>query len=772
MSGQEPVEKQGPTTVEKIRGLPWGIAWSVTNSVFATYTFFGSIFVLFLNQVGLDKSQIGSLLSLLPFFGIVAVFIATPVARAGQKRVFLISFSARTALALLLLLVPWVQSQFGAQATLALIIVAVGAFGLARAVGFTAYYPWSQEQIPDGMRGKVSAIRSILSNLTSMLAVLAAGWILGPNPDLGPFLILISIGVAAGAISIWTASKLPGGSPIKDPASDGGSTRGMLAAARDRSFVRYLLGIGLVTLATGSLTSFVPLFMIEQVGLSSNQAVWLETATLIGAVASGYLWGWLADRYGSKPVMVLGTYLLPLAPVAWLLMPRGVAISLYLAMGIAVVQGLVNTGWNLGSGRLLFVEIVPAAKSSPYMALYYAWAGIAGALGSILGGWLVDLTSGVSGQWWIVHFDPYSVLFFLGIALPLFATQLFRGVVADSGVSTRQFAGMFVRGNPLFAIGSLVRYRRARDERAAIAGTERLGRTRSPLTVEELIEALHDPRFNVRFEAVVAIARHGEDPQLIDALIEVLEGNEPSLSTMAAWALGRLNDERALEALRRGLDSRYRSVQAHCIRSLASLGDETMLPLMLDRLETERDVGLQMAFASAAGRLRATDAVDRLLRLLHGSTTQDARMEFALALARLVGEEHRFIQLQRRADAEPGTTFSQETTALKGRLLKAGQAPPELVAALDEAAEVLAHEDLDLGLALLAGALRLAADTLPPVEGREVATPCRAVVRECAVQMERLGPRRPEYTVLALHAADCGLLAADAHRPLDLNPLR
>ena len=713
MSSEELAASQGPTTVEKLRGLPWGIAWSVSNSVFATYTFFGSIFVLFLNQVGLDKSQIGSLLSLLPFFGIIAVFIAAPVARAGHKRVFLLSFTARTALALLLLLVPVFQAQFGPEATLALIIVAVGAFGLARAVGFTAFYPWSQEQVPASVRGKYTAIRSTLANLTGMLAVLAAGWILGPDPDLGPFMVLISIGVVCGGFSVWAASKIPGGAPVKDAASEGGTTRGMLAAARDPSFVRYLLGIGLVTLSMVPLASFVPLFMIEEVGLSSDQAVWLEIAVLVGAVASGYLWGWLADRYGSKPVMQSGVYLLPLAPLAWLLMPRGVALSLYLAVAIAVAQGLINTGWTLGSARLLFVGIVPAERRSAYMALYYAWAGIAGGVGSVLGGWLVDLTADVSGQWWIFHFDSYTLLFLMGIIFPLFSILLFRGVKADSSVTTRQFAGMFVRGNPFYALGSLVRYRRARDERAAIEGTERLGSTRSPLTVEELIEALHDPRFGVRFEAVVAMARHGEDPQLTDALIEVLEGNEPSLSTMAAWALGRLEDERALEALRRGMDARYRSVQAHCIRSLGSLGDRTMLPVMLERLETEQDVGVQMALASALGKLGATEAIDRLA----GAA---ARVGYAGCAEGIRpgnrspgGRRAPFYPVAAQGGNGAGHCLFPGDDGAQGEAVQgaAGHARDRAATSSipsDAAAEVLAREDLERGVELLAGALRLA----------------------------------------------------------------
>jgi hypothetical protein len=54
---------QEPTTVEKMRGLPWGIAADITNTIFVQFTFFGSVFILFLSELGLSKTQMGFLLS-------------------------------------------------------------------------------------------------------------------------------------------------------------------------------------------------------------------------------------------------------------------------------------------------------------------------------------------------------------------------------------------------------------------------------------------------------------------------------------------------------------------------------------------------------------------------------------------------------------------------------------------------------------------------------------------------------------------------------------
>jgi len=157
-----------------------------------------------------------------------------------------------------------------------------------------------------------------------------------------------------------------------------------------------------------------------------------------------------------------------------------------------------------------------------------------------------------------------------------------------------------------------------------------------------------------------------------------------------------------------------------------------------------------MAFASALGKMGTTEAIDPLLALLRAAETQDARMEFTLALARLVGQEHHYIRLQRRAESDPGTVLSQAVTALKSKLVKIQLSSAEIEAGLNSAAEALAHNDLPRGIDLLDDALRC----LP---AEHPTGPCGTVVQECVRQMAESGPQRLEYVILALHAFDCEL---------------
>ncbi|RIK44988.1 MAG: hypothetical protein DCC55_00460 [Chloroflexi bacterium] len=730
-----------PTVAEKLRGLPWSIGLNAANTVFTQFTFFGAAFVLFLDRLGLSKSDIGFILSLIPFSGLIAPLVAPWTARFGYKRTFLLFFLIRKLMALPLLLTPWVIRQYGAVAALAFVGGVVALFALARSVEETAYYPWNQEFVPATVRGKYSAMSNIFTALVGVLSVSVAGLVIERSTGLAGFMTLIAVGVLFGLLSVWCGLFIPGGAP-SGAALAPRPQRDVGAALHDPNFLRYLAGLAFITLGVTPIASFLPLYLGDQVGLSEGQVVLVQNGTLIGALASSYLWGWTTDRYGSRPVMLIGVILLMSMPLLWWGMPRHAGLSLVIALAIAFCQGLANLGWGIGATKLLFVTVVPTDKKMDYLALWFAWAGITAGFSQLVGGWLLDWASALDTQLWGLPLDPYSPLFLVGILAPLLSLWLLSPIRDESRVGVGQFAGIFLRGNPVLAMTSLIRYHMARDEHAAVKTTARLGQANSPLAVEELLEALADPRFNVRFEAILAIARMKPHPRLIAALGEILAGNNPSLSVIAAWALGRIGDEDALEPLRHGLDARYRSIQAHSARSLGVLRDIRVIPRLTKRLRSEPDEGLRVAYASALGNLRAGSAAPAVLELLAASDDEATRMELALALARMMEREHEFIRLWRSLRTSSGTVAAQVVTALRKRLVRSSAAD-ELLALLDLCADTLAHNDFADGAKLLAQVI----DRMP-LSARADAR--ALIIRECGRQLAVHGVARPEYLLLAL----------------------
>ncbi len=726
------------TNAEKTRHLHWNTFMNATNMVFVQFVYWGSAFVLFLDALGFNKSDIGFLLALLLLSSAIALFIAPAIARFGYKRSFVLSFGLGRVVTLGLLFVPLVRDEFGTQTTLIYVTIIVLIFALCKGIYDTAMYPWSQEFIPNTIRGRYSAVNDIAMRISGVVAIAVAGYVLAISRDLDGFILLIAIGTGFGFIATWSAARIVGGAPQPE-AAEGASLRRLIATLRDRNFAFFVVAFSAISIGSQPMYSFLPLYMTQEIGLAGSAAVWLQLGSMLGGLAATYLVGWAADRYGSKPVMLVGLALKVMLPVIWMLMPRASDWSLPVALGASVLLGIGEIAWAIGVLRLLFVGVVPSEHKSAYMAVFTASAGIATGIASLLGGWLLDASAGIQGAALFIPLDPFSPLFVLGLALTLAGIALFSRVRGDSRVSVSEFVGVFTHGNPVTAMGALVRYYRARDERQTIVLAERMSQTKSPLTEEELLEALKDPRFNVRFEAVISIARMDASPQLVDALCRILDGTELSLSVVAAWALGRLGDARALPTLRRGLDSNYRSIQAHCARALGTLGDRDSIPRLHERLRRETDKGLRMAYAAALGSLRAEEALPALCEVLRQTENEGARLELALALGRIVGREDQFIRLLRSLRQDRGSATSQAVDGLRRRIKRHGDA--ELLALAEQCANAFAREHFDDGIGLLVQIARA---------GRH-STAGRPLLDECAARLEEFGDTRSEYLLLTLH---------------------
>lgn len=423
------------TDDEKIRRLPWAFVHIATNSVFIQLAFMGPIFVLFLVELGLDKAQIGLLLAFFPLAGIVAPLVAPVVARIGYKRTFVILWGARKIVAAGLLLTPTIAARFGPDATLRFVAADMAAFALCRAVAETGMYPWMREFVPDRVRGRFAAADNILGTLFGFLAVSLAGYVIGRSTGLTGYMSLIAVGVVFGLMAVVAATFIPGGAPQRDGRSRKPDLRATRATLRDGHFVRFLAGLGLMTLAIVPLNSFLALFARERLGLPQANVILLQSAVLMGGLLSSYLWGWAADRSGSKPVMLAGMISAAALPLLWLMTPGRSPWTFPVALGVAFVTGACQPAWSVGSSRFLFMDVVPQGGTAHYMAAFYAWVGIAGAAGAILAGRILQSLQAVLGPAAAGGLDGYVVLFVASAVMALCGLAVMRQIRAPRVVA-------------------------------------------------------------------------------------------------------------------------------------------------------------------------------------------------------------------------------------------------------------------------------------------------------------------------------------------------
>ena len=201
----------------------------------------------------------------------------------------------------------------------------------------------------------------------------------------------------------------------------------MLRVLRDGRFRLYLGYTALAGVTVQSmLMAFVPLFMKEQVGLSERQIILLQVGGYVAGLLSSYFWGRMADRRGSKPVLLVALAAVVALPVGWSLIPRFHAWSFPVAIGLAVFAGAVTAGLWICDQRLLYVDMVEPEKRTEYMAMYYAWIGLTGGCGPLLAGAFLDYFRELRDELWIFPVDPYTPLFavsclLLGSAVVLLA---------------------------------------------------------------------------------------------------------------------------------------------------------------------------------------------------------------------------------------------------------------------------------------------------------------------------------------------------------------
>ena len=178
-------------------------------------------------------------------------------------------------------------------------------------------------------------------------------------------------------------------------------------------------------------------------------------------------------------------------------------------------------------------------------------------------------------------------------------------VIADSDwwVRTRAADALGKIGGPrvVDAVLALIKDDNQDIRRAAI---EILNQTKDERAVAQLIEATRDPDWWVSERAVDALAEIGSSKAL-PRFIDMLQGEAKSLPTVIR-AIGRIGDQKSVEALMPMLARQENEIKVEAIAALAKLADERRADTIRERLQavsTSSDGTLSQAVSRALQEL-------------------------------------------------------------------------------------------------------------------------------------------------------------------------
>lgn len=337
----------------------------------------GPVLGLFVKHLGGSTTFLGLVMACMPACQLMQMFIAPSLENLGIKRAMVGSLAMRNFFHTLLACLPFVAgwlagfqvpeltripliggffSQPNAIA-LAVFFVIMLSFDFCQGVGFAGWMTWVNWLVPEKYRGRYFAFEQMMNNFGQMVFSALAGFVLGDQGSNANYGTLFLIGAVCG----WTSIVLLGrvkAIPRKAERSE--------FTALNLSWIKTIWPITpyrrmmYVILAHQMMMSvgiFFVYFQKDVLMLTDRFLMAIATVGIIGGFVSVYIWGTLADRFGSKPVMALAYYLILGSVSYWLALALGFPLAqkpLILLMQFGLIAGfqgyvVTNMRYVLGS---------------------------------------------------------------------------------------------------------------------------------------------------------------------------------------------------------------------------------------------------------------------------------------------------------------------------------------------------------------------------------------------------------------------------------------
>lgn len=393
-------------------------------SAFYSTTTSGILLSNFLVELDASPVIFGMLSSIPMILNLIQPFGALLSERTTSRYQYCLRLFGPSRLLWLILVIGIAMASWGQvnshQLVVLTLLIVLGSSVLG-SLGSASWLSWMAMLVPRRLRGRYFGVRNSVASLTNLVCIPLAGLTVStwPGGTLQGYGVVLFVGIVSGMISLGCQyfkidvnpqeqnaypirSTLKKAVAIKD-ANNLGNTKnthsGTVKSAPDSNagegilknsnFLKFLLYFGFWMFAANLSLPFFNLYMLDTLNLD------VSLVTLYGSLQAGanllllILWGKLADRIGNRPLLLLIGILASTVPVLWL----GIGTNLIdLWLWLPLIHIFIGGNWaaiDLCNNNLQ-IEVAPFKKQSIYFASTAAIAGISGALGTTIGGFIAE----------------------------------------------------------------------------------------------------------------------------------------------------------------------------------------------------------------------------------------------------------------------------------------------------------------------------------------------------------------------------------------------
>jgi MFS family permease len=602
----------------------------------------GSIITLLAMRLNASSTYIGLLNAILYLSFFFLPFGKILARRFSIVKIFSFAWTWRALCMVPAVIAPIADMAGHRDLALGLIILGVALFHIIRGIGMIGNNPVLNELAAGPDRGSYMTQVQIINSAAGMFSGFIVAMILGREPPLFLYSIILAGGIACGIFSGVLMRQIPE-PPVRESGKKINFVDIFKQALTQQSIRQFVVILFIVALVSGVARAFLVVYAREVFYQNDGLVSLYSVFGGLGNLLIGILIKFLVDRIGAKPIFITCAIIGLISMVPIVFFPSNAVGNMTTAVFFLSFLFLVmNLGFLGAEGiaQTYFMGLVPEEMMMDMGILYFFIFGIAGAGGSFLAGIYLDVVSGFG----VSTFITFKTLYIILIILCVIALVLQRKLTSLGALDFKGALKVMFSFRDLQAISILDKLNKTRDSQEEEALLGALHDTPSQLSIKGLLERARSPRLSIRQESLRAMeALRTLNENAEKALIADLVNNPYTTAYISARILGNHGCFSAIPLLRELAASTDYMLAGESIVALARLGDEAFRPHIEQIITKTKNPRLKIMGVEAFGIYGSPNSVAVLMDILKGADPPPyLRDEVVLAMAVILDTQNHF----------------------------------------------------------------------------------------------------------------------------------